>query len=58
MTQLTSRVADLQTIIEENGGTFSYKVTSDCTHLVATQKEFDAKTSKGECSQSSLRLQA
>ncbi|WEW56555.1 poly(ADP-ribose) polymerase [Emydomyces testavorans] len=33
--------ADLKDLVESNGGSFSAKVTDDCTHLVCTQKEFD-----------------
>ncbi|KAL1851169.1 hypothetical protein Plec18170_006493 [Paecilomyces lecythidis] len=44
--QLTCPLADLKTIVEENGGTFSHTVIPECTHLIATQKEFDTKGSK------------
>lgn len=46
--QLTCPLADLKTIVEENGGAFSHTVIPECTHLIATQKEFDTKGSKGE----------
>ncbi|KAJ9207153.1 hypothetical protein DTO164E3_427 [Paecilomyces variotii] len=38
--------SDLKTIVEEYGGTFVYKVIPECTHFIATQKEFDVKGSK------------
>ncbi|KAL2010392.1 hypothetical protein VTN00DRAFT_6199 [Thermoascus crustaceus] len=33
--------ADLKAIVEQYGGTFSAKVTDDCTHLVSTQREVE-----------------
>ncbi|OJJ48899.1 hypothetical protein ASPZODRAFT_157407 [Penicilliopsis zonata CBS 506.65] len=38
--------ADLKTIVESHGATFSSTVTEECTHLVTTQKEVDKKGSK------------
>ncbi|KAE8153467.1 poly polymerase catalytic domain-containing protein [Aspergillus avenaceus] len=38
--------ADLKTIVEAKGATFSQTVTSDCTHLVTTQRDVDNETSK------------
>ncbi|KJF60509.1 polymerase [Coccidioides immitis RS] len=40
--------ADLKNLIETNGGTFSAKVTDDCTHLVCTQKEFENNGTKNK----------
>lgn len=42
-------VADLKKIVEDNGGSFSSKVTDECTHLVSTQKEVDNNGTKSEC---------
>ncbi len=39
---------DLKTYIADQGGAFSSKVTDKCTHLVANQKQYDAKGAKGE----------
>ena len=39
---------DLKTYIADQGGAFSSKVTHECTHLVANQKQYDAKGAKGE----------
>jgi twin BRCT domain len=41
-------IGDLKTYIADQGGAFTSKVTDDCTHLVANQKQFDAKGAKGE----------
>lgn len=39
---------DLKTDIADHGGVFSSKVTDECTHLVANQKQYEAKGAKGE----------
>lgn len=39
---------DLKTYIADRGGAFRSKVTDECTHLVANQKQYDAKGAKGE----------
>ncbi|KAJ6127993.1 hypothetical protein N7471_009210 [Penicillium samsonianum] len=38
--------ADLKTLIEKNGATFSTAVTDDCTHLVTTDKDVEKQTTK------------
>ncbi|GKZ80033.1 hypothetical protein AnigIFM56816_004245 [Aspergillus niger] len=38
--------ANLKTIVQRHGGTFSSAVTEDCTHLVTTQREVDNKSVK------------
>ncbi|KAL4931161.1 putative poly(ADP)-ribose polymerase PARP [Aspergillus undulatus] len=38
--------SDLKTIVESHGATFASSVTSDCTHLVATQKEVEKNSTK------------
>ncbi|KAI2084804.1 hypothetical protein LOZ36_004508 [Ophidiomyces ophidiicola] len=40
--------ADLKELIESNGGTFSAKVTDDCTHLISSQKEFENNGTKNK----------
>ncbi len=45
---LTSFVADLSSMIKQNGGSVATKVTDACTHLVTTQKDFTAQSSKGD----------
>ncbi|KAJ5371769.1 hypothetical protein N7517_003775 [Penicillium concentricum] len=38
--------ADLKSLIEKNGATFSAAVTDDCTHLVTTEKDVEKQTTK------------
>ncbi|KAJ5520924.1 hypothetical protein N7463_001377 [Penicillium fimorum] len=38
--------ADLKSLIEKNGATFSAVVTDDCTHLVTTEKDVERQTTK------------
>ncbi|KAJ5971379.1 uncharacterized protein N7479_001297 [Penicillium vulpinum] len=38
--------ADLKSLIEKNGATFSTSVTDDCTHLVTTEKDVEKQTTK------------
>ncbi|KAJ5209988.1 hypothetical protein N7491_009799 [Penicillium cf. griseofulvum] len=38
--------ADLKSMIEKNGATFSSSVTDDCTHLVTTEKDVQKQTTK------------
>lgn len=45
---LTGVQGDLKTSIADQGGVYSAKFTDDCTHLVANQKQYDAKGVKGE----------
>lgn len=39
---------DLKTYIVGQGGAYASKVTDECTHLIANQKQYDAKGAKGE----------
>jgi poly [ADP-ribose] polymerase 2/3/4 len=45
---LTCFPGDLKTYITGQGGAYASKVSDECTHLVANQKQFDAKGAKGE----------
>ncbi|KAJ5817241.1 hypothetical protein N7447_009474 [Penicillium robsamsonii] len=38
--------ADLKSLIEKNGATFSTAITDDCTHLVTTEKDVEKQTTK------------
>lgn len=49
MLTIRSLLADLKTLIEKNGATFSTAVTDDCTHLVTTDKDVEKQTTKCEC---------
>ena len=40
--------ADLNSMIKQNGGNVAAKVTDACTHLITTQKDFTAQSSKGD----------
>ncbi|KAL4907987.1 hypothetical protein BDW74DRAFT_148354 [Aspergillus multicolor] len=40
------RQADLKTIIEGQGATFTTSVSTDCTHLVTTQRDVEKNTAK------------
>lgn len=49
-------IADLKALVEKQGATFNATVSSDCTHLVTTQKDVEKKSEKcmfvkgvGEC---------
>jgi poly [ADP-ribose] polymerase len=42
-------LADLKSMIEKNGATFSTTVSDDCTHLVTTEKDVQKQTTKCEC---------
>lgn len=55
---LTGVSGDLKTYIASQGGAHASKVTDECTHLVANQKQYDAKGAKGEqhCSQCPVAL--
>jgi hypothetical protein len=63
---LTGIQGDLKTNIADQGGFYAAKVTDDCTHLVANQKQYDAKGAKGElhnllpspCSESCVSYQS
>lgn len=39
---------DLKTYIADKGGALISKVTDECTHLIANQKQYNAKGVKGE----------
>jgi poly [ADP-ribose] polymerase len=41
-------LADLKSMIEDNGATFSTTVTEDLTHLVTTEKDVEKQTTKCE----------
>lgn len=45
---LISVQGDLKTLITDKGGAYATKVVDDCTHLVANQKQYDAKGAKGK----------
>ncbi|KAJ5766152.1 uncharacterized protein N7511_003768 [Penicillium nucicola] len=44
--QSYSGKADLKSMIEDNGATFSTAVTDDITHLITTEKDVEKKTAK------------
>ena len=44
---LTAVQGDLKTYITDQGGAYASKVTDECTHLVANQKQYDTKGAKG-----------
>jgi poly [ADP-ribose] polymerase len=41
-------LADLKSMIENNGATFSTSVTDDLTHLVTTDRDVDKESTKCE----------
>jgi poly [ADP-ribose] polymerase len=42
-------LADLKSMIEENGATFSTSVTDELTHLVTTDRDVEKESTKCEC---------
>jgi poly [ADP-ribose] polymerase 2/3/4 len=44
---LTDLQGDLKAYIADQGGVYASKVTDECTHLVANQKQYDSKGAKG-----------
>ncbi|KAL4945458.1 hypothetical protein BDV06DRAFT_209441 [Aspergillus oleicola] len=46
LTRCLHSTADLKSIVESHGASFVSSVTSDCTHLIATQKEVEKNSTK------------